>query len=110
MKFTVCAVYDTKAKAHLLPFFSTNIPVAIRAFAGAVNAAPGTGPVADNPSDFILFHIGFFDDVTAQFTQLGQPDNLGVGSQFRKEVFTPPDYAPRLNTAGPDVSTNEERN
>lgn len=108
MKLVVCAVYDTKAKAHLTPFFVHNTAVAVRAFAGAVNADKGTSPVADNPGDFILFHLGTFDDETGQIVMLGYPDNLGNGAQYRRELYTPPEL--RAETQLTNQQDNEGRN
>lgn len=43
------------------PFAMPNDNQAIRDFAGAVNCARDTSPLAYAPSDFVLYHVGQFD-------------------------------------------------
>lgn len=110
MNLCICAIYDTKAKAHLTPFFVPNTAVAVRAFAGAVNAPRGSSPVADNPADFILFHFGTWNDENGTFSLLSAPDNLGLGAQFRREVWTPKEQTiPHYEQAARDgIAPNDD--
>lgn len=65
MKLDVFAVYDSKVGAYAQPFYSANISTATRAFAYAAND-PST-EIGRFPSDMALFHLGTFDDQSAEF-------------------------------------------
>lgn len=65
MKTEMYSVYDSKAQAYGLPFHAPNDAVALRIFGEAVND-PST-QLNKYPEDFVLFHLGRFDDQTAQF-------------------------------------------
>lgn len=81
MILRVCALYDTKAKAFMIPQFFGNTALAKRAVAAAVND-PGAGYLHKNPEDFILFHVADFDDENARFVPMEKPDNLGMCAMF----------------------------
>lgn len=73
MILRICAIFDVKAKAYMLPQFFPTVAVARRGVAAAVND-PAAGFLHKNPEDFILYHLGDFNDETGQFTQLPNPD------------------------------------
>lgn len=71
MDVCIFAVYDTKAKTYLPPFFSLNEATAVRAFAQVVN-----DPSLDfyrSPEDYTLFHIGRFDDAEGMLIPTQMP-------------------------------------
>lgn len=65
MKLDVFAVFDSKVGAYAQPFFSANISTATRAFAYAANDP--TTEIGRFPSDMALFHLGTWDDQSAEF-------------------------------------------
>jgi len=70
----VCSLFDKKAVAFKTPFFVIRTEMATRALAGAVNnPTPEGSDVATYPEDFTLYHLGTFNDETAQFTMHKQP-------------------------------------
>lgn len=81
MILRVCALFDTKAKAFMVPQFFASTAVAKRAVAAAVND-PQAGFLHKNPEDFILFHVADWEDQNGQFTAMTQPDNLGMCAVF----------------------------
>lgn len=76
----VLAVYDSKALMYKAPIFVPAVGAGIRAFSDACN-----DPQIDfckHPSDYILYHIGDFDDCSGQFVNVIPPAHLGVGSDY----------------------------
>lgn len=63
-KISMFTVYDSKVEAYLPPFYTRSIGEALRSWEEAVND-PNTA-FAKHPADFTLFHIGTFEDSTAQ--------------------------------------------
>lgn len=58
------SIYDTKAQAFNAPFFAANDEVAIRMSRDAVNRQEGV--YAAHPEDFVLYHVGGFNDQTGE--------------------------------------------
>lgn len=83
MVYQVFAVFDSKAKAFMLPFFSPNVATGARLFESAANDPASL--LGKFPEDYTLFHQGEFDDSTGQIKMLLQPVNMGLAANFRKE-------------------------
>lgn len=82
MLLNIYSIYDNKAKAFSSPFYMQNDEVAKRVFHIMAN-----NPESDyyhHPDDFILYHIGAFEDGTAAITQIDPIQNLGVASSFKE--------------------------
>lgn len=75
MKLQIIVVRDSAAESYGQPQFVLSLGHATRAFGDQVNSQEA-GPLRDHPEDFILYHLGEFDDGTAQFDLLGQPRQL----------------------------------
>jgi len=88
MILQIMAVYDSKARAFLIPFFCAHTDVGRRAFSDAANN-PGH-QVGAHPEDFTLFHLGTFDDDNAVFKLLAQYHNCGLAAQLKKGVIDVP--------------------
>lgn len=104
MKLQIFAVYDSKAKAYLPPFFLPEIGQATRVFQNASddpNHAFGA-----NPADYCLFHIGSFDDSTAAIKAKTPPESLGLAQEFKTATIADITHDDHLK----DVSLNEARN
>lgn len=100
MMLRVCALYDTKAKAFMVPQYFATTAMAVRAVKVAVND-PQAGFLYRNPEDFILFHVADWEDQTGKFTPLQQPENLGLCAAFK---LTP------LTTALNQMGDTDEKN
>jgi len=80
MQLGIYSVYDLKARTYCRPFYSTNDETALRDFSSAVNDS--VSDLSRHPSDFSLFKLATFQDVTGLITVEDHPLPLGVGSQF----------------------------
>lgn len=67
MKIIVLSVYDAVAGIYGRPFFSTAKGVAVRDFTDEVNRPAEDNMLYKHPSDFSLYHLGFFDDKSGSF-------------------------------------------
>lgn len=85
---SVFAVYDMKAKAFMQPFFSPMAATGIRAFSVAVNDP--TTLLHKHPEDFVLFHLGSFDDELGRFVPLPTPAQLCMAAAVKgvPDAFT----------------------
>ena len=84
MELNVYTIYDTAAKAYNTPFFMQNHGLATRAFSDQVNSKQ-ENQIANHPEQFILFHIGSYDDQTGLFNQLDISQALGKGIDFKEQ-------------------------
>ena len=66
MNLEIFAVYDQKAQAYLPPFFVPTTGMGQRMFANCIQEEGH--PFNLNPSDYTLYHIGSFEDSTAELT------------------------------------------
>lgn len=66
MKMQMFVIRDTKAEVAIPPTYRENSAVAIRDFQMAVCAADN--PMSKNPDDYVLYHVGEFDDETMYVT------------------------------------------
>lgn len=83
MHLQIFSIFDVKADAYITPFLLPNKAMAIRAFADCVNSA--SHQFGQNPQDYTLFHIGSFDDTSANITA-DHPRSLGNGVEFIRKV------------------------
>lgn len=82
MKLQVMCAYDSKARAFLMPFYTSQVAVGVRSFAEAANTP--THQMYHHPEDFTLFHLGTFDDDNATFEFLQPYVNLGLAAQYKE--------------------------
>ena len=92
-------VYDEKAEAFLPPFFVPAHGLALRAFKDCVNSKDHQ--FGKHPSDYTLFYLGDWDDVTCEF-DIGTRRSLGNGVEFMNlelpaDIKDPFDESPPLN-------------
>lgn len=83
MNLHIFAVFDSKARTYLLPFYSPNLQVAQRHFARGV--ADPSLDIGQYPEDFSLWELGTFDTNTAVIVPLQQPINHGLGTLYREQ-------------------------
>lgn len=84
MILEMMAVYDSKARAFLPPFFVTHVDVGMRHIAHGVNK--DEHPFNQNPTDYIVFHLGTFRDENAAFSIFTEPKNLGLVQQLQRQA------------------------
>lgn len=82
MKIIIVAVRDQKADAFGNPWYAQTVPMALRHFSDAVNNPDPTNQWRNHPEDFALYHLGTFDQQTAQFDPIFPPTQLVVASDI----------------------------
>jgi len=80
MQTNIYSVFDSKAQTFCRPFFSNNDQTAMRDFASAAN--DHNLDIGRHPTDFTLFRLGSFQDVTGLITIEATPVSLGLASSF----------------------------
>lgn len=71
MQHQIFTVYDTKVLAYLPPFYMQTKPAAIRAITDTMQDP--SHQFSKHPEDYVLFHLGDFDDNTAAIIPLKVP-------------------------------------
>lgn len=79
-KKLICVVRDAVAQAYLPPFHARSEGEARRSFSNEVNNPDS--PFNRHSADFILYHIGSFDELTGEIQTIA-PVNLGSGDSYR---------------------------
>lgn len=78
----VYAIYDSKARAFMQPFFSMNHDTARRATAVAVNDPQSM--LYKFPEDYTLHALGQFEDENGAFLLTKVPENLGPVANLKE--------------------------
>ena len=100
MILQIYTIYDEKALCYSKPMMHTNEGVAVRDFRQAVNS-PGT-PFSAFPEDFVLFHVGTFDDNTGEIVH-NRPTLVCNGMMLREQpTFGDDQPLVRAGSAGGD--------
>jgi len=76
----IFTVYDSKAEAYLQPFFLKTKAMAIREITDAANNPEHQ--FGKYPEDYVLFHIGSYNEDTGWITQ-DKITSLGVVIEFK---------------------------
>lgn len=88
MLVNVYAIYDSKVRAYLQPWFS---PTHAAAFRNCEMAGRNpSSPFKDFPADFTLFCIGTFDDEKGVLIPADAAENMGNFIQFMPMDSSPP--------------------
>lgn len=74
MRLVVVAIIDSAVAAYMRPFFVPSTAVAVRSFRDEVSNPES--PMHKHPEDYILFHVGFFDEDSGKFENLPSPIQL----------------------------------
>lgn len=80
MKVTIVSTYDEKAGAFSQPMFYPKKEAARRAFSDAT--ADKQTMLSKHPSDYKLYKIGEFDELTGELINCPQPEYICCGSDF----------------------------
>lgn len=83
MILQVFSVYDTAAGAFGRPLFLPAIGVALRSFTDEVNRPGQDNAMHGHPADFILFHLGGYDDGNGRFSMMDVPVRLVTGADVK---------------------------
>lgn len=78
-KLIVCTVRDTAVQAFMPPFFSRHMGEAMRSFGDLVRDPQSN--VSRHPTDFHLYLLGEYDDVTGIFTT-SEPQRMASAQEF----------------------------
>lgn len=84
MIHSIFTVYDTKAQAYLPPFILPRAEMAKRIFSDCINS--DDHQFGKHPEDYTLFHLGNWDDDTAEYHLKNAPTSLGVGVEYIRAV------------------------
>lgn len=79
--FVVC-IRDRAADVFGTPNFVTSLGSAIRGFADEVNRPAENNMLNKHPEDFDMFHLGSYDDSSAEF-KCGPPKQIAVGKDLK---------------------------
>jgi len=74
MILKVICVHDSKAQSYDRPFFTKNTVDALRSWSQICKDPDA--PFSKFPSDFALFELGTFDQISGKFIQYEQPVHL----------------------------------
>ena len=77
----IFTVYDAKSEAYLPPFFVRSLGEATRSFSDACNDTKHD--FFRHSSDFTLFELGSFDELTGILTPLPSPVARGNAVEFK---------------------------
>nr|WAE43557.1 MAG: nonstructural protein [Microviridae sp.] len=88
MRLHIVSVFDKAAAAYNRPWFVPALGLAVRSFTDEVNRDAADNPMFAHPSDYELYDLGFFDDMSGIF-ESQKPVCLTTGSvvstKFHKE-------------------------
>lgn len=76
MQIQMFAVYDSCAKYYNNPFFMNSVGEAIRGFQDV--AVDENTSIGRHPSDFTLFHIGYYENTTSEIVIFESKKSLGT--------------------------------
>lgn len=84
MMLAVFGIFDSGVSAWMPPLYFRNKGEALRWFIEAVNN-PET-KLSKHPSDYSLFELGQWNDITCEWKILPAPDRLGLAIEFVRAV------------------------
>lgn len=84
-KKVIVSVFDSASRLFGQPIFVPAIPVATRSFTDEVNNKSNGSPMFDHPEDFVLYHLGYFDDESGLFESLHDNPVIVVRAKDVKE-------------------------
>ena len=76
MLLQVVVVRDSAINAFGTPYFVTHTGSAVRGFTDGVNTPQENSNLYKHPADFVLWHLGTYDDLDARFDLFPSPVQL----------------------------------
>lgn len=86
MIYQVMSVYDRAAMAFGRPVFSMSVGQAVRSFQDECNRNDPQNEMFRHAKDFDLYHLGIFEDGSAEFELFGEPKAVAHGGQMQMEL------------------------
>nr|QRQ90059.1 MAG: nonstructural protein [Microviridae sp.] len=83
MQYKILAIRDRAADVFGQPIFTSSVGGAIRAFSDEINTPREGNNYNRHPEDFDLYHLGSFDDESAEFTLFKKPEQVAVGKDLK---------------------------
>lgn len=83
MKVFVVAIRDSAVNAYMPPWCAPAQQAAIRAFSDEIQKADS--PMARHPSDYELFHVGYWEDTTGEMEPLKAPELMARAKDLLKQ-------------------------
>lgn len=80
----IYSIYDTVSELFNNPFTDINDASAIRAFTQSIQTQ-------DHKNDFVLYHLGGFDDNSGQITMNGNPLKISAGLSIKSVTSITPE-------------------
>lgn len=80
----IYSVYDNKAGTWMQPYYANNKPVALRTFSDAANDP--TSMLNKHPTDFVLYHVGEWDDQKGKITAQEPAENHGMANEYIQQT------------------------
>lgn len=80
MKQEVFAIYDSAAAIYNMPVFMPTIAMARRIFDDQVKREGSE--LAKHPEDFILYHLGTYDQTLGKFMNLKEPTRVASALDY----------------------------
>ena len=77
------SIFDRTAQAYQKPFYALNDGMAVRLFSQAVNDKQSD--FFNNPEDYILYHIGAFDEGTGELYAQETPVKVMYAQELKEE-------------------------
>lgn len=91
MKMQVVVIRDIVADVYGVPQFVPNLGSAIRSFGDQCQNKERGNTLGEHPEDFEMYHLGEYDDKTAEFTDIngGRIDDvdmkqIATGANYRR--------------------------
>jgi len=66
-KKQILTVQDTAAKLYGQPFFVPSVAAGLRSVGDEANRSASDNALYQHPDDFVVYHLGVFDDETGRF-------------------------------------------
>ncbi|WNK14496.1 MAG: nonstructural protein [Microvirus sp.] len=82
MEYLVFAIRDQAVNSHMVPMFFLTKGQAVRAFSDEVNRKDPNNNLNRHPEDFVLYHLGTYDDYSGLLTAV-QPSFIASAQDFR---------------------------
>lgn len=83
MKMQVIATRDIVANVYGPPMYVIHVGQSIRGFGDECQRKEKGNVLGEHPEDFELWHLGEWDDETAEFTPMEPRKQLAVGANYR---------------------------
>lgn len=85
-KLQILCTRDQAGGIYNQPFCAPSVGIAMRSFADETNRAAADNMVYLHPEDFTLWHLGEYDDYTAQFALFERPVQLAIARDLATKV------------------------